>query len=117
MSGLWCSQISLVSSCHLSMDARCLQTARGTSCSKPRAPCPLCGGGRVVVWAGTQPCGRTALVHVAGALTGIRYRDDILQHHVIPHMNVNGGTFQHDSACPHVARASREFLQRHRVQT
>ena len=62
------------------------------------------GGGSVMVWAGIHHGCRTAFVHVAGALTGIRYRDEILHHHVIPHMNVNGGIFQYDSARPHVAR-------------
>ena len=75
------------------------------------------GGGSVMVWAGIHHGGRTALVHVAGTLTGIRYRDEILQHHVIPHMNVNGGMFQHDNARPHVARVNQEFLQRHNVPT
>ena len=62
-------------------------------------------------------CGRTVLVHVAGELTGIRYRDEMLQHHVIPHMKINGGMFQEDNAAPHVACASQEFPQYHNVQT
>ena len=62
------------------------------------------GGGSVVVGAGIHHGGRTAFVQGAGGLTGIRYRDQILQHHVIPHMNVNGGMFQHDNARPHFAR-------------
>ncbi|XP_041357479.1 glutaredoxin domain-containing cysteine-rich protein CG12206-like [Gigantopelta aegis] len=68
-----------------------------------------------MVWAGIHHGGRTALVHVAGALTDIRYRYEVLQHHVIPHMNVNGGMFQHDNARPHVARVSQKFLQRHNI--
>ena len=36
-----------------------------------------------------RPVGRTAPVHVARAQTGFTYRDEILQHHIIPHMNVN----------------------------
>ena len=39
--------------------------------------------GGVVVWAGMPHGGGTVLGQVAGALTGIRYRDEILQHHVI----------------------------------
>lgn len=75
------------------------------------------GGGSVMVWAGIHHAGRTPLVHVAGALTGIRYRDEILQPHVIPHINANGGLFQHDNARPHVARVCQEFLQRNQVNT
>ena len=63
-----------------------------------------------MVWAGIHHGGRTALVHVAGALTGIRYRDEILQHHVISHMNFNGDMFQHETAGTHVARGSQTFL-------
>ncbi|XP_041357449.1 helicase with zinc finger domain 2-like [Gigantopelta aegis] len=92
-------------------------TSRGTLCSKLRATSRPFSGGSVMVWAGIHHGGRTALLRVAVARTGIKYRDDILQHHVIPHMNFNGGMFQHDNARPHVARVSQEFLQRHNIQT
>ena len=59
------------------------------------------GGGSVMVWVGIRHDGRTSLVHVAGALTVIRYQDEILQHHVIPYLNVNGRMFQQDNARPH----------------
>ena len=49
------------------------------------------GGGSVMVWAGIRHNGRTALVHVDGTPNGIRYRNEILQRHVLPFMNVNGG--------------------------
>ena len=49
------------------------------------------GGGSVMLWARIHHGGRTTIVHVAGALTGIRYRDDIMQHHVIPHISFNCG--------------------------
>ena len=52
------------------------------------------------MWSGIQHGGRTALVHVAVKVTSISYRDDILQYHVIPHINVNDGMFQHDNARP-----------------
>ena len=48
-------------------------------------------------------------VHTAGVPTGIIYRDQILQHHVILHLNVNGGMFHHDNdrgaRCSSVVRA------------
>ena len=40
----------------------------------------------------------TALVLMPGAETGIRYRDEILEHIILPHMNVNGRMFQHLNA-------------------
>ena len=48
------------------------------------------GGGSVMVWTGIHHSGRTTLVHVAGAPSGIRYQDSILQHHVILHIYING---------------------------
>ena len=56
-------------------------------------------------------------MHLAGALTGIGYRDEILQYHVIPHVIVNGGMFEHDNAKPHVARVSQKSLHCQDVQT
>ena len=46
-----------------------------------------------MVWAAIHHGGRTVLVHVAGAPTSIRYPDEILQHHIIPHVNVYSGRF------------------------
>jgi hypothetical protein len=42
------------------------------------------GGDSVIVWGGITAHGRTPLVVVAGNLTGIRYRDEIVQPYVIP---------------------------------
>jgi hypothetical protein len=42
------------------------------------------GGGSVMVWGGITAHGRTPLVVVAGNLTGIRYRDEMVQPYVIP---------------------------------
>ena len=43
-----------------------------------------------MVWAGIHHGGGTGRVHVAGELTGVRHPDEILQHHVVLHMDVNG---------------------------
>jgi hypothetical protein len=42
------------------------------------------GGGSVMAWGGITAHGRTPSVVVAGNLTGIRYRDKIVQPYVIP---------------------------------
>ena len=42
-----------------------------------------------------------AMVPVAGAITGIIDRFEILQHYTIPQIKVKGGHFQHDYARPH----------------
>ena len=64
------------------------------------------GGHSVIVWVGIYHGGKTAVT-----LTGIRYRDEILQHHVIPHMYDNGGSFQHDTVMPHYKDVKKRFIQ------
>jgi hypothetical protein len=55
------------------------------------------GGGSVMMWGAISETGRTELVHVNGTLTAKRYRDEILQHHVVPIMQNNGRLFQHEA--------------------
>jgi hypothetical protein len=60
---------------------------------------------------------RTPLVVIAGNLTGIRYRDEIVQPDVIPFIQAqaNNVTFQQDNARPHVARVVRDYLTQQNV--
>ena len=55
------------------------------------------------------------LVRVNGALNAQIYQDEILQHHVVPLINVTGGIFQHVYPRPHTARICRDFLQQNKV--
>jgi hypothetical protein len=61
------------------------------------------------VWGSITAHGRTLLVVIAGNLTGMRYRDEIVQPYVIPFIpaQANNVTFQQDNARPHVARVVR----------
>ena len=70
-----------------------------------------------MVWGGITAHGRTPLVVVAGNLTGIRYRDEIVQPYVIPFIQAqaNNVTFQQDNARPHVARVVRAYLTQQNV--
>ena len=70
------------------------------------------GGGSVMVWGGITAHGRTPLVVVAGYLTGIRYRDEIVQPYDIPFIQAqaNNVTFQQENARPHVLRVVRDYL-------
>ncbi|XP_041369737.1 N-acetylated-alpha-linked acidic dipeptidase 2-like [Gigantopelta aegis] len=97
-------KMSFVYSCHVLMDAHVsidveqnvmLQTACNKSTVLVLAV-SWCGQKSIII-------GRTALVHAADALTGISYREEILQQHVIPHTNINGRMFQHNNARPNVA--------------
>ena len=64
----------------------------------------------VMVWAEIHHDGRIGLVRVNGSLNVQIYRDEILQHHVVPLINVTDGIFQHDNARPQTARVCRYFL-------
>lgn len=73
------------------------------------------GGGSVMMWAAISWNRRTPLVHVQGNLTALRYRDEILQRHMIPAMNVRREVFQQDNARPHTARVTMDFLAQNNV--
>ena len=49
-----------------------------------------------MVWTGIHHGGRTAAVDETGALTGMRYRDENLQHRVIMHKKLTGGVSHHE---------------------
>ena len=49
--------------------------------------------GGMLVWVRIHHDGRTALVTVNGERNARIYRDEILQHHVVPLINVIGGIF------------------------
>ena len=73
------------------------------------------GGGSVMIWAGINSRHKTDLVFINGRLTGVRYRDEILNRHVVPFIRRHGGVFQQDNARPHVARVCIDFLQRQNI--
>ena len=54
---------------------------------------------------------RTALVRVGEVFGAQIDRDQTLQHHVIPLINVTGGIFQQDNAKEHTAQVCRDFIQ------
>ena len=70
-----------------------------------------------MVWGCITAHGRTPLVVVAGNVTGMRYRDEIVQPYVIPFIQAqaNNVTFQQDNARPHVARVVRDCLTQQNV--
>lgn len=77
------------------------------------------GGGSVMVWAGVCLEGRTDL-HVVprGSITGIRYRDDVLEPIVRPFAAAvgDGFIFMQDNARPHTARVSMNFLEEEGIE-
>ena len=75
----------------------------------------LFGGGSIMVWGGITGNARTPLVVINGNLTGARYRDEILQAHVVPFVRQHAVTLQHDNVRPHVARVVTDFLTQQNV--
>ena len=75
----------------------------------------LFGGGSIMVWGGITGKARTPLVVINGNLTGARYRDEILQAHVISLVRQHAVTLQQDNARPHVARVVTDFLTQQNV--
>lgn len=69
-------------------------------------------GGRVTVWGGITAHDRTLLQIICGNLTGIRYRDEIMQRRVIPFIQKQQNiiVLQQDNTRLHVARVVRDFL-------
>ena len=69
------------------------------------------GGGGLMVWAGISWNFKTDLHIVRGRLKAMAYHDTILQPIVVPFMRNNGLTLQQqDSARPHTARITTDFL-------
>ncbi len=72
------------------------------------------GGGSVMVWGGICLDGRTDLgVIDGGALTAVRYRDEVFEPVVWPFAGALGQDFvlMHDNARPHTARVVRAYIE------
>jgi hypothetical protein len=61
------------------------------------------GGGSVMVWATISNDRKTDLVHVPGNVTTVRYRDEILQPHLMHVIDRQRELFQQANARPHNA--------------
>ena len=68
-------------------------------------------------WESITERDRTPLVAVTGNLTGIHYRDEIVQRYLIPFIQAqaNNVTIQQDNARPHVARVIRDYFTQQNV--
>ena len=75
------------------------------------------GGGSIMMWGGIGRNYRTPLYRVQGNLTGLGYRDNMLQPLVLPAMQAlgPGAILQDDNARPHRARVVNDFLQQQQV--
>ncbi|GFW25250.1 transposable element Tcb2 transposase [Trichonephila clavipes] len=76
-------------------------------------------GGGILVWAGISLGGHTDLhVFHGGTVTGLRYRDDILDPYIRPYAAAIGNDFilMDDNARPHRARIVEEYLEDHGLE-
>ena len=69
-----------------------------------------------MVWGGISHGLKSQLVVIDGNLMAARYRDEILQPHVIPFLQQHNLTLQQDNAGPHVARICQVFLANNNFQ-
>ncbi|GBM34870.1 Transposable element Tcb2 transposase [Araneus ventricosus] len=77
------------------------------------------GEGGIMVWAGISLGGHTDLhVFHGGTLTGVRYRDEILDTYVRPYASAIGNDFilMDDNARPHRAVVVENYLQGHGLE-
>ena len=77
------------------------------------------GGEGVMAWGGISGTHRTQLVILNGAITGLRYRDEVVRPHIVPFLQQHGPglTLQQDNARPHVARVVQDDLHARQIPT
>ena len=73
------------------------------------------GGGSVMMWAAISYDSKTELVHALGNLTDVRYRDKILQPHLMHVIDRQRRLFQQDNARPHTARVTMDYLEQNNI--
>ena len=64
-----------------------------------------------MMWAAISNDRKTDLVHVPGYLTIVRYRDEILQPHLMQVINRQRELFHQNNARPHTARVTMDYLE------
>jgi hypothetical protein len=68
-----------------------------------------------MVWGGISHGLKSPLIVIAGNLTGVRYRDEILRPVAVPSVQQHHLIFQQDNVQPHVARFCQDFLANHNI--
>ena len=73
------------------------------------------GGGSVMVWGGIAYGIKSQLIIVAGNMTAVRYRGEILRPVAVPLVQQRNLILQQDNARPHVARVCQDFLANNNI--
>ena len=58
---------------------------------------------------------KTDIVHVPGNVTAVRYRDEILQSHLMDVIDRQRELFQQDNARPHTARVTMDYREQNNI--
>jgi hypothetical protein len=73
------------------------------------------GGGSVMMWSTISNDRKLYLVHVPGNLTAVRYRDEIIQPHLMHVIDRQRELLQQDNARPHTARVAMDYLEQNNI--
>ena len=68
-----------------------------------------------MVWGGIAHGIKSQLIIVAGNMTAVRYRDEILRAVAVPLVQQRNLILQQDNARPHVARVCQDFLANNNI--
>ena len=70
-----------------------------------------------MVWGGIAHGIKSQLIIVAGNMTAVRYRDEILRPVAVPLVQQRNMILQQDNARPHVALVCQDFLANNNIAT
>jgi transposase len=68
-----------------------------------------------MMWAGISDDRKTELVHVPGNLRDVRYRDEIIQPHLMRVIDRQRELFQQENARPRTARLAMDYLEQNNI--
>jgi len=68
-----------------------------------------------MMWAAISNDRKTDLVQVSGNLTAVRYRNEILQPHLMYVIDRQRELFQQGNARPHTARVTMDYLEQNNI--
>ena len=68
-----------------------------------------------MMWATISNDRKSSLVHFPGNLTAVRYRDEIIQPHLMHVIDRQRELIQQDNARPHTARVTMDYLEQNNI--
>ena len=68
-----------------------------------------------MMWSTISNDRKLDIVHVPGNITAVRYRDEIIQPHLMHVIGQERELFQQDNARPHTARVAMDYLEQNNI--